>query len=299
MRAIVLVASLIAAVSGGCDSTFTPFVERPSYFIMGGYLDASADTQFVRLNTLRQTIKIDEHLRAEVRTIDRRTGRVRAWRDSLVELTGGVRGRLFYSVFSPEPGHTYRLVATAPGVTTAEATVRVPPAPEFQPGAALEPAGGDTSDVAQEVLWRGLEYPVVEATVIYYLHGPIYDTQQRVPVNYTGHGARTGTGHRYIIALGRDRRTIRERLRLVQDTLQLRLTNMTMHLVVRDQAPSSNVMDGRGTFGAVIRPGSSWLPPDSVIEASGFAAPASEQATVGVPRTSSCSASSRCPPAYW
>ncbi|HET6567320.1 MAG TPA: hypothetical protein VFG50_05090 [Rhodothermales bacterium] len=124
-----------ATLVWGCSVDFDPRSEaRDLYFSVGGFLNATADTQFVRVMPLRDTLfPEDRQIDAEVSLEDLSTGEVTAWSDSVFTIAG----KPVHNFWSATPlayGRQYRFeVHRSDGAQTV-ATVSVPdsfPRPEL------------------------------------------------------------------------------------------------------------------------------------------------------------------------
>ncbi len=124
-----LVALLAAGAPAiGCDEAdFDPFEPSNRYFSVYGYLDAAADTQFVRVTPLRDSLLAGPGPLDAAVTLERLdTGAKTVWRDSLVRLAGGRLGHVFWSAERVVPGPTYRLAVTRSDGAASVADVVVP-----------------------------------------------------------------------------------------------------------------------------------------------------------------------------
>ena len=117
---------------GGCgDTAFDPFEEGTLNFSVFGFLDAGADTQFVRISTLRDSVALSPGpIDAEVVLQETATGHTIGLRDSLfVFFQEGQDRRIAYNFWTPEPlepGATYRLTVTRSDGAATRAEVTLP-----------------------------------------------------------------------------------------------------------------------------------------------------------------------------
>ncbi|MEM1271452.1 MAG: DUF4249 family protein, partial [Bacteroidota bacterium] len=113
----------------GCDSTaFDPFVEQTDHFSLAGVLDASADTQFVRVSRVRLTADFDPRpIDATVTLLDERSGAAKTLQDSVYAFGRG-RQATNYALtdFPLELGGAYRLTVEATDGRRASAQVELP-----------------------------------------------------------------------------------------------------------------------------------------------------------------------------
>jgi len=136
-RSFALAACIGAAlVAAACDDSFQPTQPTELAFSVFGYLDASADTQWIRVQPIR-TLKVTspDPLVASVTLEEVGTGRIIELRDSLFAFSSysdpdlgseGAYVHNFWTTEPIEPGATYRFVATREGKEPAEAVVAIP-----------------------------------------------------------------------------------------------------------------------------------------------------------------------------
>ena len=111
----------VMLLQGGCETSFEVFAESDAYYSLFGVLDASADTQWVRVEALQDSLLTDtKPLDAVVTMAHPASGRRVHWRDSLFQFIGGAAA---YNIWTDEPIRpleTYRLEVTrSDGVTSA------------------------------------------------------------------------------------------------------------------------------------------------------------------------------------
>ncbi|MGB0346716.1 MAG: hypothetical protein ACPGGA_04470 [Balneolaceae bacterium] len=120
---------VIGFIATTCDESFEPREENSEYFFsIYGYLDASVDTQWIRLVPVRDEFdpKPDQ-IEAEVtiRNID--TGEQAVMDDSLFNPNSLVVYWNFWTTMQIEPEHTYEVVATLPDGESSSTIVTIPP----------------------------------------------------------------------------------------------------------------------------------------------------------------------------
>lgn len=137
MVSIRYVVLAMVAFTAACDSGFQP-IARSDHFHLSifGYLDASADTQWIRVMPIRPLqLTSPDSIRVEVSLENLDTHQVTELRDSLLRLPRyadtavGSTGQYvhdFWTTEKIEPGATYRFRAVRDGGDTAEAVVRIP-----------------------------------------------------------------------------------------------------------------------------------------------------------------------------
>ncbi len=123
------IALLLAAASmgAGCETSFEVFGESDAYFSLFGVLDASADTQWVRVETLQDSLLTDtKPLDAVVTMTHLASGRRVTWHDSLFHFVGGSTAHNVWTDEPVLPRETYRLEVTRSDGATSAVTVTLP-----------------------------------------------------------------------------------------------------------------------------------------------------------------------------
>lgn len=112
----------------GCDSSFEPHQENDHfYFSMFGYLDASADTQWVRVMPVRDSLLYQpDKIDATVTLEELETGNTVTFYDSLFRLANNRYVHNFWTTDSLEPSQTYRLKAERSDGAASHATITLP-----------------------------------------------------------------------------------------------------------------------------------------------------------------------------
>lgn len=104
-----LILSLSVFVST-CDTTFDPFERSPLEYSIMGYLDASADTQYVRIERIRDSLLIGSGpVDVSVTLEALESGEKYLWRDSLFRFSSNVMAHNYWTDASLDAGKTYRL----------------------------------------------------------------------------------------------------------------------------------------------------------------------------------------------
>jgi hypothetical protein len=126
----------LAAVVAACDESFEPIAPSALAFSVFGYLDASADTQWIRVMPIRPLrVPSRDALAATVTLEQLGTGQRIALRDSLFRFSRpsdpdlGAEGTYVHNFWTPEeiePGAAYRFSARREGKEPAEAVVEIP-----------------------------------------------------------------------------------------------------------------------------------------------------------------------------
>ena len=127
---------LAATVAAGCDDTFVPFAENPlGAYSVFGYLDTTADTQWIRVMPIRQTLVAGPEPIDAVVTLEHvETGRVVTLHDSAFafvdrRLDAVLYAHNFWTTEPIDPEQTYILTATRSDGAETTATVEMPREP--------------------------------------------------------------------------------------------------------------------------------------------------------------------------
>lgn len=109
-----------------CD-TFEPINQDEAAFSIIGYLDASADTQWVRVTPLREQINQPEYKPKMTVTLENLdTGESVIMRDSLFLNPNGFHYLNVWTTMEIDPGSSYRLKAKRPNGAVSQVTVTLP-----------------------------------------------------------------------------------------------------------------------------------------------------------------------------
>jgi len=111
----------------GCHTSFTPIQENDRYYSIFGFLNASADTQFVRIEKLRdgQFSSTPEHLNIDVILTNTTTGEKTVMHDSLFHYPAG-DAHNYYTTLPVRPEQTY-LLEIKKNQTLTSAQTDIPP----------------------------------------------------------------------------------------------------------------------------------------------------------------------------
>lgn len=141
---------VLAFFLAACDTSVEPFQESDRHFSVGGVIDATVDTQFVRLSPLRRSAEGNSSpLEAEVTTTDLVTGEKTVWQDSAFSLIPSGPAHNVWSTFDFQPGHTYHFTVRASDGRESNALVALPESfpdvtiqiPPFSPTATINVTG--------------------------------------------------------------------------------------------------------------------------------------------------------------
>ncbi|NJD09868.1 MAG: hypothetical protein FIB01_05285 [Gemmatimonadetes bacterium] len=129
-----LAGALALLWAAGCDDGFSPIAPTELRYSVFGYLDASADTQWIRVMPIRPLVPTAPDSFGTTVTLEQLgTGRLTTLRDSLftyrlnpdVESEGAYLHN-FWTTERIAAGAAYRLSVKQPGEETADATVAIP-----------------------------------------------------------------------------------------------------------------------------------------------------------------------------
>lgn len=125
---LLLFLPLLALATAGCEEDVVAVLNAEYPYSMYGVLNPLADTQFVRVFEVGDKLVPDEDGLSSARFVSRNltTGEERVWRDSLVALSDGTRGHVFYSPFRVVWEESYRLSITGAGGEETYVEVEVP-----------------------------------------------------------------------------------------------------------------------------------------------------------------------------
>ncbi len=131
-----LVCIFLATILAGCENSFEPIKENNLYnYSMYGILDLTADTHWVRVMPLRNTIFRDSIGNdATVRLIRESTGQTEQLEDTLLRLAQNTYVWNFWTTTQLQPQEDYTLTAESPEGALTFATASIPadfPAPEI------------------------------------------------------------------------------------------------------------------------------------------------------------------------
>lgn len=131
LRQLIPIVVILAALSTtGCEEDVVAVLNAEYPYSIYSVLNPLADTQFVRVFEVEGTLEpkdVTGKLEAEFVSVDLDTGERRIWRDSLVAISDGSLGHVFYSPFRVDWEHSYRVSITGPGGEETYAEVKVPP----------------------------------------------------------------------------------------------------------------------------------------------------------------------------
>lgn len=126
-RPTVAVTALLLLLTG-CDPAVDSFQENDLHYSLFGILNATADSQFVRVEPLRDGMltRAPETLDAEVTLTNLSTNRTVTLRDSLFRYLDQATAHNFYTTIPIDSGTTYRLQVKGPNGAKSYAETAVP-----------------------------------------------------------------------------------------------------------------------------------------------------------------------------
>ena len=121
-------ALVLLLIVGGCDPSVELFQDNGRDYSIFGYLNASADTQFVRVEPLRDGMltRAPDSLNVDVTLTDLATDRTTVLQDSLFRFFNGATAHNFYTTRDIEPTASYRLAVHGPDGTESRVHTTVP-----------------------------------------------------------------------------------------------------------------------------------------------------------------------------
>ncbi|MEX0647886.1 MAG: hypothetical protein WEA56_10400 [Balneolaceae bacterium] len=168
-------------ITTGCNETFEPWQENDQYyFSIYGYLDASADTQWVRVMPVREDLLLEPGpIDASVTLTHMESGNTVAMNDSLYEFAHNTYAYNFWATTNLQPGQTYRITAERRDGKSSHAEVVLPP--DFPTPTVFRrpqsPGGGPPLDI---ITIEGVER-FADIRTIHYIHFANSGQSYRIP----------------------------------------------------------------------------------------------------------------------
>ena len=270
-------AFLAIALTAGCENTVEPFADTTRHFAIYGFLDASADTQFVRVEATRPNLDDGGPAESDVSTIttqDLVTGDLVAWRDSTIELDDGSTGALFWAALRPVPDHPYRIEVTRGDGAMSSATTTVP---NYISADVRGPIRTFAGTLEQPLVFENVNRRPESITLNYDLTITDTDKPTRITLDYDVLGAPFENGWKINVRLTRDRSRINARLSLQPTailflhaiSLEVRLLSNDWPTIGQSQR-TNNVVDGFGFFGSAATHRVMWQVDSLVVGELGF-----------------------------
>ncbi len=274
-----LVATLLLASSASlltaCDTTVDRFAEGDTEFVfnLAGFLRTEADTQFVRVQRIRESVTRAPGvvLEAHVSLTDLTAGVKVTMTDSLVRLDSGDTGHLFFAVMPIAPGHTYELRAEDEFGRMTSASTTVPERPAFS----IAPATTTGSLTTQAVSWLGITRTPDQAVLVYKIARDSSQPPTHAEVPYTLRGRLVQNGWSAEIRLSDDLQILRQEVGIPPDATDAVFSGMAMTIRIpsvewREGLDGENIVAGTGFFGSVGNFTEDWLLGGEIVETLGF-----------------------------
>jgi hypothetical protein len=266
-----LAAALALVAVPACDTVVDPFdrdVDRR--FAVHGYLDAAADTQFVRVQALRRAADGGDDTLAGV-VVRSDGGPATAWQGETGTDSEGEPLHVFTAVFRPVPGERYEFVLERDGVQGARAVTVVPPVP----GVVAAPGEGTSPTLTKDITLTDLDALDAGMVVWYEVVNPKTGLPERKEMAYSLPGPSAGADRTFTIFLSQDSAEILRRLGLGPDYRGVELLRTGAHLEILSAewdsaAPDPGLEDGHGFFASVGRYDVTWLLPVAEVAAMGM-----------------------------
>lgn len=267
----------VTAFTAGCENSVEPFAETTRHFAIYGFLDADADTQFVRIEATRPNLDDDAINASNIAGVTTRnlaSGEVISWRDSTLDLEGGRQSLLYWAVFRPTLGDPYRIEVVREDGATSSATTTVPDLTSFDP---REPHRTFAATLEQSLVFANVARRPEAVTVNYDVTLEADEDPLRITLGYTFFGVPSPGGWKIDVRLTRDRERINSRLALQPaQILFLHEISMTVRLLstdwplVESRDRVNNVVDGFGFFGAAATHVVTWRVDSLIVRQLGF-----------------------------
>lgn len=126
LSALVLAVTVVFLCSS-CDPAFSPFKKKNNHFSVFGYLNASADTQFVRVEYLRDGMATDAPVNQDAKVMlkNTETGQTTTLQDSLFSYYQSGKAHNYYTTMNITSNQSYRLQVQGHG-SSSSAKVDIP-----------------------------------------------------------------------------------------------------------------------------------------------------------------------------
>ena len=255
--------------TAACDNTVDPFVadSRGDDFAVYGYLDAGADTQFVRIAPVIDAadLTFEDSLGAVAELHDIPAAASTRMQDSSVAIEGGRRAYIYSTTMPRYAGSVYRLDVFYPGRDTLRISTRVPGPDQVEID---EPRADIRGFLVQPVQWTDV-FRVRDVLVTYDVQtaqGP-----RKLELPYLA--PTDAEAPEILVRLERDRDVVMHSLAAEVDTSRVSLLtiNVSAELLSQDWAHAAT--SSRLFFGAVGRVSRSWTVSDSVAHRIGYYVP--------------------------
>lgn len=180
----------------GCSESFEPWQENDRYyFSIYGYLDATADTQWVRVMPVREDFFLKpEPIDATVTLEHIESGETVALNDSLFEYSHNAFAYNYWTTIDLQPGHRYKLTAERSDGLYSRAAVTLPE--DFPvPTVSIDPRSTtDPTPVRTTVLIEGVEQ-LADVKTVYRSS----DNREMITISHLQDSSRLSSGDLQVI----------------------------------------------------------------------------------------------------
>lgn len=262
----VVCATMAISIVAGCEETVNPIIGSERPFTIWGYMDSGADTQYVRVFRIANSLGFDEStaIDASVASTDLTTGERVVWNHKTVYFDSVKTGHVFWSPFRAGYEHRYRLEVVRSDGAMSSAEASVPPKVDFQieveDGGLFVPiriSGNIPNLVGPRVIYHAMNLPPMEAwppgTNV---HPPVLHS---VAVPYGERLKRTNNG--WLLTVN-----------MLEDTSAVRDDFEANCLVTSPQYSAPDIWLRSMEF-SVLAADSAWQPPGGILDPNFLAAP--------------------------
>lgn len=203
--AVLMIFGMMLFVSN-CEQSFEPLKENDQYFFsIYGYLDAAADTQWVRVMPIQEQLYSGSEMDTAVVSLEHlESGEKAVMKDSLFYYGHDTYARNYWTTMPLEPDETYRLTATGKEGQSSSVTVTLP---EDYPTPVVQTIGDNVFNVFVDVSER-----LVDVQSIYRVRQHRSDVRIiSVPNMQSAYPDDEG-GYRVDIKVSTDRRYVSQRV---------------------------------------------------------------------------------------
>lgn len=260
---------------GGCENAFTPFSESGDReIVVTGFLDQSADSQFVRVQMVRRSIASSATLEdgLDVTLLNTATGIASSLTDSLIATDDGGLAHLFYTTIPIADGTRYSLTATS---DAGQETVRSTLVPG-RAGFSVDSVNTNQISIGQTI---HLGIPTIpdDLSIVYTVRRSGDTTSTRIEMPYTDAVVRSegSSSIEVVVRLENDRLIILDMLGLPPDDGTTELADVAVQYVLlsdewdQDQPGSEDL----NFFASTATFSQSWSLSNFVLEQIGYAVP--------------------------
>lgn len=124
-----MAAFLAIFLVSGCEEDVVAVLNADYPYSIYGVINPLSDVQYVRVFKVEDTLLPagEGPLEATMRSVDLQTGEAHVWQDSLIAISDGTIGHVYYSPFKAEWEHAYRLELQDVSGEVTSVEVTVPP----------------------------------------------------------------------------------------------------------------------------------------------------------------------------